>query len=199
MNSLQIELKNQSQEFTILDDSLAVNLNTDEHKLKYKIPFEEIKNSTFIIKKKRDKTVALFYISVFFNVILILFIFSDEFKLDLIYAYALIFPLSLLLVLAFNEINKGYEEKHIESDKILYFIFTKKNEKEVEEFISSLFLSRNNFFRRKYLRIDPIIPYHIQNGRILWLYSNKYISESEYELVKEDLDKYFNFKIDLNN
>ena len=199
MTKLKIKVKNQSQEFEILEDSVAVNLNTDQYKLSYNIPFEEIRDSTYTIRNKRDRKEGFLYLSIFFNVILILFIFSDELKFDLIYVYAAIVPLTLLLTLAFNEINKGFEEKHIESDKILYFISTKKNEHEVDNFIASIFKNRNSFIKTKYLKIDPIIPYHIQNERILRLYTNKHISESEYELIKEDLDKYFNFKFDLNN
>jgi hypothetical protein len=193
MSNLKIKVKNQTQEFEILEDAVAVNLNTDQHKLSYKIPFEEIRDSTYTIRNKGDKKVGLLYLSSFFNIVLILFIFSDELKFDLLYVYAAIFPLTLLLTLAFNEINKGFEEKHIESDKILYFISTKKNESEIDNFIASIFENRNSFIKAKYLKIDPIIPYHIQNERILRLYTNKHITESEYELIKEDLDRYFNF------
>jgi hypothetical protein len=198
MTTLKIKLHNQSQEFTILDDALAIDFNTDEHKLAYKIPFEEIKNSTYTIRKKRDKNEALLYISVFFNVILILFIFSDELKIGLIYISYLLLPLTIILTLGLTIFNKGFEEKHIESDKILYFIFTKKNEIEIDRFISCIFEKRNAFFKNKYLIIDPVLPYHFQIDRILGLYTNKFITESEYEIIKEELDRYFNFKLNLN-
>lgn len=199
MTTLKIKIHNQSQEFTILDDSVAIDFNTNEHKLAYKIPFDEIKDSTYTIRKKRDKKEGLLYISAFFNIILILFIFSEELKIGLIFISYLLIPLTIILVLGLTSFNKGFEEKHIESDKILYFIFTKKNEIEVDRFISCIFEKRNAFFKNKYLKIDAVLPYHFQSDRILWLYTNKFISESEYEIIKEDLDRYFNFKLDLNN
>ena len=51
------------------------------------------------------------------------------------------------------------------------------------------------FFRKKYFLIDPVLPYNVQYERYIWLYSNKYINENEFEVIKEDLDKYFNFNI----
>ena len=50
-------------------------------------------------------------------------------------------------------------------------------------------------FRKKYFLIDPVLPYNVQYERYIWLYSNKYINENEFEVIKEDLDKYFNFNI----
>ena len=121
-NKLEIKLKNQKQSFEILEDSLVVYLNTLKHQLEYKIPFEEIKNDIYTIRSKGDKKEAFLYTSIFFNIVLSLFILFENYKIDLIYVYSLIFPLTLVLTLAFNEINKGFEEKHIESSKILYFI-----------------------------------------------------------------------------
>ena len=192
-NRLEIKLKNQKQSFEILEDSLFVYLNTLKHQLEYKIPFEEIKNDIYTIRSKGDKKESFLYTSLFFNIVLSLFIVSENYKIDLIYVYSLIFPLTLVLTFAFNEINKGFEEKHIESSKILYFIYTKKNSNEIDVFIKSLFEKRNAYFKSKYFLIDPVLPYNVQHERYIWLYTNKYISENEYEVIKEDLDKYFNF------
>ena len=197
-NILNIKHKNQSQTFEILDDSVDVKLNTDKHQLSYKIPFEEIKKSSHTIHVKNDSKTGILYCSLLFNVILILFIFSDEFQFKLIYVYYCLVPILCFFYLLSNEFNKGFDEKHIDAEKILYFIITKKNKNEVDNFIYSIFEQQQYFFKNKYLKIDPIIPHYRQKERILWLYTNKYISESEYEVINEDLDKYFNFKIDLN-
>ena len=193
MDKLKIKVRNQSQEFEILEDSLFVNLNTVKHKLKYKIPFEEIKNDCYTIRSKGDKKDTFLYISIFFNIILSFFIFFENYKINLIYVYALIFPFTMVLSFLFNEINKGFEEKHIESSKILYFICTKKNSVEVDNFINLLFKKRNAYFKNKYFLIDPVLPYNVQYERHIWLYNNKYISETEFEVIKEELDKFFNF------
>lgn len=190
---LNIKFKGQSQDFELTEDGLLANLNTTQHKLEYKIPFEEIKDEIYTTRVKGDKKVALLYISLFFNIIFALCLFFEYYDYNLIYFYAIILALSLPLVLAFNEINKSFEEKHIASSKILYFIRTSQNANEVDLFIKSIFEHRNQFFKNKYLKIDPIIPFHIQDERILWLYTNKYITESEYEVFKDDLDRYTNF------
>ena len=192
-NKLEIKFKNQKQSFEILEDSLLVDLNTLKHQMEYKIPFDEIKNDIYTVRSKGDKKEALLYLSIFFNIILSLFIFFENYKFDLIYLYSLIFPLTLVLSLSFNVINKGFEEKHIESSKILYFIYAKKNASEIDTFIKNIFEKRNAFFKDKYFLIDPVLPYNVQYERYVWLYTNKYITQYEFDEIKEDLDKYFNF------
>ena len=54
-NKLEIKYRNQKQSFEILEDSLSVYLNTLNHKLEYKIPFEEIKNEIYTTRVKGDK------------------------------------------------------------------------------------------------------------------------------------------------
>ncbi|MCG9792908.1 hypothetical protein [Flavobacterium algicola] len=192
-NRLDIKFKGQSQNFELVEDGILAILNTTQHKLEYKIPFEEIKDETYTIRVKGDKNVALLYISFFFNIIFALCIFFEYYSYNLIYFYLIVLSLSLPLFLVFNEVNKGYEEKHIASSKILYFIKTKQNADQIELFIKSIFKHRNQFFKNKYLKIDPIIPTYVQEERILWLYTSKYITESEYEVFKDDLDRYTNF------
>jgi hypothetical protein len=192
-NKLEIKFKNQKQSFEILEDSLLVDLNTMKHQMEYKIPFDEIKNDIYTVRSKGDKKEAFLYLSIFFNIILSLFIFFENYKFDLIYLYSITFPLTLVLTLFFNKINKGFEEKHIESSKILYFIYTKKYTSEIDAFIKYLFEKRNAFFKAKYFLIDPVLPYNIQYERYVWLYTNKYITQYEFDEIKEDLDKYFNF------
>lgn len=192
-NKLEIKFKNQKQSFEILEDSLLVDLNTLKHQMGYKIPFDEIKNDIYTVRSKGNKKEAFLYLSIFFNIILSLFIFFENYKFNLIYLYSIIFPLALVLTLFFNEINKGFEEKHIESSKILYFIYTKKNASEIDIFIKYLFEKRNAFFKAKYFLIDPVLPYNVQYERYVWLYTNKYITQYEFDEIKEDLDKYFSF------
>lgn len=192
-NKLEIKFKNQKQSFEILEDSLLVNLNTLKHQMEYKIPFDEIKNDIYTVRSKGDKKEAFLYLSIFFNIILTLFIFFEDYKFDLIYLYSIIFPLTLVLTLIFNEFNKGFEEKHIESSKILYFIYNKKNASKIDTFIKNVFEKRNAFFKTKYFLIDPVLPYHVQYERYVWLYTNKYITQYEFDEIKEDLDKYFKF------
>ena len=196
---LNLKYRNQRQSFEIFDDSVAVDLDTLKHKLAYKIPFDEIRNSVLIVYDKPDKMQGYLIFSVILNILLCLFIFSDEFKFELVYAYYAIAPLVLLSYFILINFKIDCSEKHIESDKILYFIITKKNEAQINDFIDLIFINQKKYYKRQFLKIDPIIPHHVQHERILRAYANKHITESEYEVIKEDLDNYFNFKIDLNN
>lgn len=195
---LEIKFKNQKQFFEILEEDIIVELNTAKHNLKYKIPFEEIKNNHYIDKNKESPLVLAFYTSLLFNILIIIYFISEYFKLEALLIQSIIMSVSLSFIFVLKNYNEGHDEKHIESSKVFYFIYTKKNANEVDAFIDLIYKKQIDFFRNKYFLIDPILPYNVQCERYIWLYSNKYINENEYEIIKEDLDKYFNFNINLS-
>lgn len=194
-NKLEIKFKNQKQVLEILDDGISVDLNTVSQKLKYEIPFEEIEKGSFLKKGEPDKITIRLYTSVFLNLFLILTlitVLNDAPKQAIgIMFFLMLIPFIFLIV----KNSQVYEEKHLKSSKLLYFIYTNKNKTEVDNFIEQIYKAKVNYFRKKYFLIDPVLPYHLQNERYIWLYTNKYIDENEYEVIKDDLDKYFNFNI----
>lgn len=192
-NKLEIKFKNQKQSFEILEEEIIVDLDTAKHKLKYNIPLEDIKSAQYIEKAKEPSSLILFYFSFFLNIAFILYFITDYFKFSAVLIQSIILSTSLIFITAIKFLFETHNEKHIESSKIFYFIYTKKNASEVDKFIELVYQKQIEFFRRKYFKIDPVLPYNFQYERYLWLYTNKYISENEYEVIKENLDKYFNF------
>lgn len=192
-NKLEIKFRNQKQTFEILENEIIVDLDTAKHKLKYNIPLEEIKATQYINKTKEDPTSMLFYFSLFLNIAFILYLVSDYFRLKPVLIQSILLSSSLAFVAVLKTFFDGHNEKHIDSSKLFYFIYTKKNSLEVDNFIKLVYKKQIDFYRKKYFIIDPILPYNVQYERYIWLYSNKYINETEYEVIKEDLDKYFNF------
>lgn len=196
-NKLEIKFNYQRQTFLIEENGVAADLFTTVHKMKYTIPFEEIQKKFFIKKGTPDRISNLLYMSAFLNIFLVLYIIVLVNNAPLnalrIIAGLLLLPFIFYLV----RISSEYEEKHIESSSPLYFIYTKKNKVEIDNFIELIYAKQVEFFRKKYFYIDPILPYNIQFERYVWLYSNKFITENEYQVIKEDLDTYNNF--DLNN
>lgn len=192
-NKLIVKYKNQTQSFEILEDEIIVDLDTAKHKLKYNIPLEEIKATHFINKTKENTVSMLFYLSLFLNVAFIIYLLSDYFKFSPVLIQSILLTTFLCFIGIIKAFFDGHNEKHIDSSKIFYFIYTKKNSLEVDKFIELVYKKQTEFFKKKYYRIDPVLPYNIQYERYIWLYTNKYINENEYELIKEDLDRYFNF------
>jgi hypothetical protein len=194
-NKLEIKFDGQMQHFEILENEILINSKTIKHHLKYSIPLDDVQNEWHIEKGSLDVKTIRLYSSLFLNIFLVLFIIvvvNDSFQMA-------VKSVGLLLFLPFIYIgiknNRIYELKHIKSSKVLYFIYTNKNAKEVDDFIRLIFTMQIEFFRKKYFLIDPVLPYNVQYERYIWLYSNKYINENEFEVIKEDLDKYFNFNI----
>lgn len=192
---LEIKFKNQKQIFEINDNGLSVDLNTINQKVKYEIPFEDIEKSSFIKKGEPDKLTIRLYTSVFLNLFLILTLVMalNEAPKQAIGIMFFLMLIPFIFIIIKN--TQVYEEKHLKASKLLYFIYTNKNKNEVDSFIEEIDKARINYFKKKYFIIDPILPYALQNERYIWLYSNKFIDENEYEIIKEDLDKYFNFNI----
>ncbi len=190
---LKIKFKNQKQFFEILDDEIRIDLNTAKHKLKYSIPLDDIKNSWHIENGGVDKVTNGLLISILVNVFLVLVIVAMSNHAPQPAIQMLCLLTALPFVLLIKNVTEVYEEKHIGSSKIFYFIYTKKNAAEVDAFIKLVYQSQTEFFRKKYFLIDPVLPYNVQFERFIWLYTNKYINENEYEVIKEELDHFFNF------
>ena len=192
-NKLEIKYRNQKQSFEILDDEIIVDLNTTKHKLKYNIPLEDIKSTHFISKAKQNGFTLIAYISIILNFVFAIYISSEFLKLTQNILLSIFFSISFSVVFILKTLFEDYNEKHIDSSKLFYFIYTKKNASQVDTFIKLVYQKQIEFFRRKYFIIDSVLPYNIQYERYIWLYTNKYINENEYEVIKENLDKYFNF------
>ena len=192
-NKLEIKYRNQKQSFEILEDEIIIDLDTPKHKLKYNIQLEEIKTTQYINKTKEDSISMLLNFSLFLNLSFILYLVVDNFKISPVLVQSIFLSTSLVFVAVMKFFFDGHDEKHIDSSKLFYFIYTKKNAAAVDNFIALVYKKQKDYFRKKYFLIDPILPYGVQNERYIWLYSNKYINENEYEVIKEDLDKYFSF------
>jgi hypothetical protein len=192
-NKLEIKYRNQKQSFEILDDEIFVDLNTAKHKLKYNIPLEDIKNTHFISKSKQNGFTLIAVFSIILNFIFVIYIFTEYLDLTKNSLLSIFFSISFALIFVLKSFSEEFDEKHIDSSKLFYFIYTKKNALEIDNFIKLVYQKQIEFFRKKYFKIDPVLPYNVQYERYIWLYTNKYISENEYEVIKEDLDKYFNF------
>ena len=118
---------------------------------------------------------------------------SEFLKLTQNLLLSIFFSTSFAVILVLKTLFEDYNEKHIDSSKLFYFIYTKKNAAEVDDFIELVYRKQIDFFRKKYFLIDHVLHYNLQYERYIWLYTNKYINENEYEVIKEDLDRYFNF------
>lgn len=193
--TLEIKFKGQKQFFEILEEEISVNLDTSKHKLIYKIPLEEIKKAKHIEKNKENKFTMGLYLSIFLNFLLALSLIMVTNEAPPLSYQVLLFCLITPFIFMLKNISEGHDEVHLEATKHLYFIYTKKNALEVDQFIDLIYQKQIQFYRTKYFLIDPVLPYNIQCERFIWLYTNKYISDNEYEIIKDDLDNYFNFNI----
>ncbi|MGL5112984.1 MAG: hypothetical protein ACRC6O_10150 [Flavobacterium sp.] len=192
-NKLEIKFRNQKQSFEILEDEIIVDLATSKHKLKYNVPLEEIKKTHFITKTKEDGFFLISLFSFILNFLFLSYLIIENYKLGNLFLQSSLLTISLVSIWGIKAFFDGYDEKHLDASKLLYFIYTKKNVAKVDQFIELIYTKQKDYFRKKYFVIDAVLPYNVQYERYLWLYTNNYINDNEYEIIKEDLDKYFNF------
>lgn len=192
-NKLEIKFRNQKQSFEILEDEIIVDLATSKHKLKYNVPLEEIKKTHFITKTKEDGFFLISLFSFILNFLFLSYLIIENYKLGNLFLQSSLLTISLVSIWGIKAFFDGYDEKHLDASKLLYFIYTKKNVAKVDQFIELIYTKQKDYFRKQYFVIDAVLPYNVQHERYLWLYTNNYINDNEYEIIKEDLDKYFNF------
>jgi hypothetical protein len=192
-NKLEIKFRNQKQSFEIIEEEIIVDLKTSKHKLKYNIPLEEIKKTHFITKSKEDRFFLICLFSFALNLLFLSYFIIENYKLGNVFLQSSLLTISLVVIAIIKGFFDGHDEKHIDASKLLYFIYTKKNAAEIDGFIELIYIKQKDYFRKKYFVIDVVLPYNLQCERYLWLYTNNYINDNEYEIIKEDLDEYFNF------
>lgn len=192
-NKLEIKFRNQKQSFEIFEDEVLVDLDTSKHKLKYNVPLEEIKTTHFVNKSKEDRFFLISMFSFLLNALFLSYLLIENFKLGNILLQTVFLSISLIFFAVIKFFFDGHDEKHLDASKLLYFIYTRDNATEVDEFIASIYQKQRDYFRKKYFVLDAVLPYNIQQERYLWLYTNNYINENEYEVIKGDLDQYFNY------
>lgn len=189
-NTLRIKFNNQNQFFQIQENGVFVDYNTVNHKLSFLVLFEEIEENFVIQNGPIDVKTNRLYTSIFLNIYLVFYIIilSNDAPNNAKWIFFFLCFIPFIFLLVKN--TQKYDEKHLNSKKLLYFIYTNKNSQDVDNFISSIYLKQKEYFRKKYFKLDPIIPFQIQFERYLWLYEKNIINENEYIIILEDLKKH---------
>lgn len=70
---------------------------------------------------------------------------------------------------------------------ISFYLKNTPNQNFVDEFISTLFLERDNYLRERYLSLDPNLNYETQVNDLRWLRNVEAISKDEFDKYYSDL------------
>ena len=78
--------------------------------------------------------------------------------------------------------------KILEGDQNISFFYFEGQQKEVDEFISSLKKYRRKYLRGKYMKYDELDDEDVQKGVYTWLYKEKIITREEYKDLSDEIN-----------
>lgn len=191
IKKIEQKLRGEQQVFMIVEDGVLVHRNYRNNKESYKVNFENINSNQYISIKSADTLTYLFVFSALLNIILLNVIIQEMSDIPEAYGMwifmGLIGVFVIILVLLREHFIK-VDIKSLEADKPLIFFYTKKTKDEVDLYIKTILKSQKQYFRNKYFKVDPVLPFHTQKERVLWLYDKEFITENEYIIVLEELE-----------
>jgi hypothetical protein len=170
--------------FELTDKVLKVKTKSLKEKAEYEIKLEDIGNrityhsDNMIIKHIIVGLFALVPIGLIIHYLLT----DDPEETSLVVNCIIWIPLTIFLMLL-----KGKEDTHIVGgQQIVTFYQNTPNKKEVDEFANLVIKSSTDLIRKKYMKVDSDLPEETQMNTFHWLLNNEFISQKEYEGLKED-------------
>jgi hypothetical protein len=179
----------ETRRYMISEDGLETEITTKGQSQAFTIRFEDIEFNEMVVSKKPGLVEVGLFISVLVNLLLIVFFLYekipavDETALSGM-AIGIISGLSVWSVRVF----RGEKEKILKGPQNLFFFYGRKDKDNVDQFINDLKSFQRKFMRKKYMKIDDLIPEENQQQTFYWLYNRNFITRTELEVLFEELD-----------
>ena len=155
------------------------------------MPFEKIGFNKIITSKEINPFELGLFISVFFNLMLVLLLLSDwlvKLTNDEIITSTLGIGISAGLTVWAIGLFKRKKELTLEGIEKLFFLYDKKHEDEVDKFVESLRSKQREYIRKRYMKIDDLNNKENQEYTFRWLFESEFISRDELELMLNELE-----------
>lgn len=172
------------KEFQIEKDGIRIK---DKSIGEYQVPFERITRR--ISKSKMGRKIWLYSAFVFLFLSITVFISglsSHSNKGGSIFWGIL----GVACLSVFSYTYKSYRFITCNDGRLILIFDSKPNKEQVDSFLDNLYMTRNEYLKNKYTKVDPDFPIDEQLYKIKWLYEEEIISEDEFNKIKKDcLDK----------
>ncbi|MHA7109514.1 hypothetical protein ACRTDU_05260 [Sunxiuqinia elliptica] len=191
MNSLYQKEKKELRSYKIEKDGLLIEWQIDGRFKSFIMPFEKIGFNKIITSKEINPFELGLFISVFFNLMLVLLLLSDwlvKLTNDAIITSTLGMGISAGLTVWAIGLFKRKKELTLEGIEKLFFLYDKKHEDEVDKFIESLRSKQREYIRKRYMKIDDLNNKENQEYTFRWLFESEFISRDELELMLNELE-----------
>lgn len=180
MTTLKLKKWPEYRNYSIITEGLKIEFKTNESYNQQIIKFEDIGFEEQLTQFRPSPTTSGLFISVFFNILLLLILFIDNFKtLNSSNIIGLISGIVAGMSAWSRHLFKFEKVKFIKGNVTLSFWYFKKHQELVDRFIESLKGAKKDYFRNKYLRIDDYEDLTLTKQKFQWLKSQDYITEPE--------------------
>ena len=191
MNTLHQKKGNDFRKYDILADGLQVETSIEGEYQTYKMRFEEIGFEDVVYSRKPSPITILLFISLLLNAVglLVLLVrWLSKLGLEGGLISGITAALTVIILGLFNRLFQQQTEKVIEGTRSITFFYGNKEVQEVNDFITELKVKQKAYIRKKYMRIDHLLPVDQQEDTFYWLYEGDFISRTELEILMEELD-----------
>ncbi|SFF51280.1 hypothetical protein [Sunxiuqinia elliptica] len=191
MNSLYQKERKELRSYKIKKDGLLIEWQIDGRFKSFIMPFEKIGFNKIITSKEINPFELGLFISVFFNLMLVLLLLSDwlvKLTNDEIITSTLGMGISAGLTVWAIGLFKRKKELTLEGIEKLFFLYDKKHEDEVDKFVESLRSKQREYIRKRYMKIDDLNNKENQEYTFRWLFESEFISRDELELMLNELE-----------
>ncbi|TDN99799.1 hypothetical protein [Sunxiuqinia elliptica] len=191
MNSLYQKERKELRSYKIKKNGLLIEWQIDGRFKSFIMPFEKIGFNKIITSKEINPFELGLFISVFFNLMLVLLLLSDwlvKLTNDEIITSTLGIGISAGLTVWAIGLFKRKKELTLEGIEKLFFLYDKKHEDEVDKFVESLRSKQREYIRKRYMKIDDLNNKENQEYTFRWLFESEFISRDELELMLNELE-----------
>lgn len=174
------------REFELLKNELRVKYKDGKGTKEYTVPLEEVGRTRFFNAPSQSANYisAAFFIG-FAIVTTAGYLLSDGPKEDLI--WIIIGNAIFLSIGAACIFLRGKEEIHLTgSNTTISFFANSPSRSTVNDFIDVILARNKEVILEKYAKVDPDLPEETQMNQLYWLKTREFITESEYERLKNE-------------
>ncbi len=175
------------KKYTINSEFLEVEIKSFTEYHKFNIKYEDIGFETYTTELKLSSGIVYLCVSILINIVLIICLLDIKYpKSDFVRVSS--FCLFFLLIALNFYFYKDRSRKIIQGKYNIDFYYdTKQRCQEVDQFIADMKEAKRNYIRNKYFLLDELLSLEELEYQFKWLYRDKYISKSEYDLMMEEL------------
>jgi hypothetical protein len=173
--------------FKIEKNGLRLETRQEDQFVNTLIDFDQIGNKEVIVNKKANPYGILAFASIFVNVMILI-----GYAATSISSSGILSGIGAGLTIGFSlwarQLFKFSKEKVLQGQQSISFFYGKKEKEHVDQFIQKLQSTKTSYIRDKYMKIDRYTPRDILKSRFIWLKENQYISETEIEILMQELE-----------